>query len=258
MTTLEERVASMPTLVPFRLAAACALALTLLVPSVAQAATRAGVPATLRVVAGQKVLAETKLRTGTTAVPTSRAATCFGKANRGSGKPAAAKGATPLGLLARAARTNRSLRPLLVTDAFSFGLGLCAVGGAEPKGEGFWQLRVDHKASNLAGDKVRLKGGDEVLWYLTSGFPAPEELWLKAPRDVARGKPFRVRAWAYDEKGKRKPAAGVKIGGARGRTDGNGLALVSLNRPRRLIARHGKYIPSNRAAVCVAGKCPRG
>lgn len=247
----------MPRLVPFRLVAACALALSLLVPATALAAAK-GTPAQLRVVAGQKVLADTTMRTGTTAVPTSRAATCFGNKDRGSGKPARVAGATPLGLLAQAARTNKALRPLLITDAFSFGLGLCAIGGLEPKGEGFWQLRVNHRASQLGGDAVKLKRGDQVLWYLTEGFPGPEALWLKAPRNVAPGKPFRVRAFAYDEKGKRKPAAGVKVSGAKGRTNAKGLAAVTLRRPARLIARHGKYIPSNRAAVCVGGKCPRG
>lgn len=247
----------MPRLVPFRLVAACALALSLLVPATALAAAK-GTPAQLRVVAGQKVLADTAMRTGTTAVPTSRAATCFGKKDRGSGKPARVAGATPLGLLAQAARTHKALRPLLITDAFSFGLGLCAIGGLEPKGEGFWQLRVNHRASQVGGDAVKLKRGDQVLWYLTEGFPSPEELWLKAPRNVAAGKPFRVRAFAYDEKGKRKPAAGVKVSGAKGRTNAKGLAAVTLRRPARLIARHGKYIPSNRAAVCVGGKCPRG
>jgi len=247
----------MPRLIPFRPAAACALALSLLLPATALAAAK-GTPAQLRVVAGQKVLADTTLRTGTTAVPTSRAADCFGGKDRGSGKAVRVAGATPLGLLAQAARTNKALRPLLVTDAFSFGLGLCAIGGLEPKGEGFWQLRVNHKASQVGGDAVKLKRGDQVLWYLAEGFPGPEGLWLKAPRNVAAGKPFGVRVFAYDEKGKRKPAAGVKVSGAKGRTDANGIAAVTLRRPTRLIARHGKYIPSNRTVVCVARRCPNG
>lgn len=248
----------MPRLIPFRLAAACALALILVVPSVAQAASK-GVPATLRVVAGQQVLADTTMRTGTTAVPTSKAARCFGKDGTGSGKAKRVPGATPLGLLAQAARSHRSLRPLRVTDAFSFGLGLCAIGGVEAKGSAFWQLWINHRASKLGGDAVKLKRGDVALWHLKPDFEATiEELWLKAPRNVAPGKPFRVRAFAYDEKGKRKPAAGIKVNGAAGPTNAKGLAAVTLRRPARLIARHGEYIPSNRAPVCVGGKCPRG
>lgn len=247
----------MPRLVPIRLVAACALALLLLLSAAAPAVAK--VPAQLRVVAGQKVLADTVRPTGPAAVPTSRAATCFGKKDRGSGKTVRVAGATPLGLLAQAARSIAALRPLRVTDAFSFGLGLCAIGGIEAKGSAFWQLWVNHKASELGGDAVKLKRGDVALWYLKPDFESSiEELWLKAPRNVAAGKPFRARVFAYDEKGKRKPAAGVRVNGARRPTNANGMAVVVLRRPGRLIARHGKYIPSNRAAVCVGGKCPRG
>jgi hypothetical protein len=247
----------MPRLIPFRLVAACVPALILVLSSAAVAAAK-GTPADLRVVAGQKVLADKTLRTGTTAVPTSRRAACFGKESVGSGKNKRVAGATPLGLLAQAARSTGALRPLLITDAFSFGLGLCAIGGFEPKGEGFWQLRIDHAASAAGGDAVRLKPGDEVLWYLTAAFPGPPELWLKAPRRAEVGRSFRVRVFAYDEKGRRKPAAGVKVSGAARRTDGQGFAMVSLRKPARLIARDGKSIPSNRTVVCVGGKCPKG
>jgi hypothetical protein len=248
----------MPRLIPFRLAAACALALAFAAIGAAGAVAK-GVPAQLRVVAGQKVLADKALRTGTTAVPTSHAATCFGKDTGGSGRNARIPGATALGLLAQGARSTRALRPLLITDAFSFGLGLCAIGGIEASGEGFWQLRVNHKTSEVGGDSVRLKARDSVLWYLTLGFEAStEELWLKAPKRVRSGRPFAVRVFAYDEKGKRKPVASVRVSGAKQRTNKAGRTVVTLRRPARLIARQGQYIPSNRAAVCVGGKCPRG
>jgi len=246
----------MPRLIPFRLAAACTLALTVAVLTAATAAGK-GTPAQLRVVAGQKVLADKALRTGTTAVPTSRAATCFGKDKGGSGKNVRILGPTALGLLARGARSTRSLRPLLITDAFSFGLGLCAIGGIEASGEGFWQLRVNHETSEVGGDSVKLSSGDSILWYLTPSYEATtEELWLKAPKRVRSGKPFAVRVFAYDEKGKRKPVAGIRVSGAKLRTNKGGRTMVTLRRPVRLIARHGKYIPSNRVAVCVGGKCP--
>lgn len=247
----------MPRLIPFRLAAACALALVLVLSTAAVAVAK-GTPANLRVVAGQKVLAERTLATGTTSVPTSRAATCFGNDNRGSGKAVRVAGATPLGLLVQAARSTAALRPLQITDAFSFGLGLCAIGGQTPKGEGFWQLRVNHEASQAGGDAVRLKRDDDVLWYLAAGFPASDELWLTAPRRAKAGTPFQARVFAYDEKGRRKPARGVRVTGAGRPTDARGRTLVTLRRPARLIARDGRRIPSNRAAVCVGGKCPRG
>lgn len=247
----------MPRLVPLRLVAACALVLLLMLSAVASAAAKT--PAHLRVVAGQKVLADAMRPTGPAAVPTSRAAKCFGNESRGSGKAVRVAGATPLGLLAQAARSIKSLRPLRVTDAFSFGLGLCGIGGIEAKGSEFWQLWVNHQASELGGDAVKLKRGDVALWYLKPDFESSiEELWLRAPRNVAPGKPFRARVFAYDEKGKRKPAAGVRVNGAKRPTNKAGVTVVVLRRPGRLIARHGKYIPSNRIAVCVGGKCPKG
>ncbi len=247
----------MPRLIPFRLVAACVPAFVLLLSFAAFAAAK-GTPAGLRVIAGQKVLVDTALRTGPAAVPTSPRANCFGPGKGGSGKSVAVAGATPLGLLAQAARRRKSLRPLLVTDAFSFGLGLCGIGGYVPKGEGYWQLRVDHVVPTVGGDTVKLKPRDEVLWYLTAAFPGPDALWLKAPRRVRAGTPFRVRVIGFDEKGKRKPVAGVKVSGAAGRTNRKGFAPLSLRRPARLIARNGTDIPSNRVAVCVGGKCPRG
>src|SRR5215475_10416373 len=115
----------MPTLAPIRLAAACALAIAMLLSTVAVAAGK-GVSADLRVVGnGGKTLTEQTLSTGTTKVPTSPKATCLGKGSGGSGKPDTVRGPTALGLLAQAAKSTSTLRPLLVTDAFEseFGLG---------------------------------------------------------------------------------------------------------------------------------------
>ncbi len=259
MTTLEERVAEMPRLVPFRPAAACALAL-LAVLGAAQPASARGVPASLRVVdTGGRVLAEKTLLTGTTTVPTSPRATCFGKGTGGSGKPATIEGATALGLLGQAARSTAPLRPLLITDAFDFGLGLCGVGGKAIHGsKESWYLKVDHKGSKVGGDSVKLHAGDEVLWYLAASYPYPRELWLQSPGHVRPGQAFRVRAFSYDESGQRKPAAGVKVSGAAGVTGADGRATVVLRKPARLIARDRGEIPSSRVPICVGGKCPRG
>src|SRR6476659_10032963 len=99
MTTLVERVASMPRIALPRLAAACALAITVLLCAVAVASAK-GVSADLRVVgAGGKALAEETLQTGTTKIPTSPKATCLGKGTGGSGRSVTVKGATALGLL---------------------------------------------------------------------------------------------------------------------------------------------------------------
>jgi hypothetical protein len=254
----------MPTLVPSRPAAACALALALVLAVAGLAsgavAKPAGVPAKLRVVGAHgKVLAEEKLRTGATTVPTSPGATCLGAGSGGSGKPAAIPGATALGLLGQAAKSDAALRPLLITDHFSFGLGLCGVGGsvAGEKSGLSWYLKLNHVDPELGGEAVKLHAGDEVLWALAP-YPYPAELALRAPHRVAAGKPFEVHVLSYADDGTRTPAVGAKVTGASGPTGADGRATVTLAKPRRLIARHGKDIPSNRAAVCVGGNCPRG
>jgi Domain of unknown function (DUF4430) len=259
MTTLEERVAEMPRLVPFRSAAACALALFAVLVS-AQVATAKGVPASLRVVGTSgRVLAEKTLFAHTTTVPTSPDATCFGVGTGGSGKPATIPGATALGLLGQAARSTASLRPLLITDSFGFGLGLCGIGGETIHGKKeSWYLKVDHKGAQVGGDKLKLHPGDEVLWYLAASYPYPDELWLQAPGHVRVGQPFAVRAFSYDEKGRRKPAAGVEVTGASAPTGADGRATVVLGKPARLVARESGLIPSARVPICVGGKCPRG
>lgn len=248
----------MPRLIPFRLVLACALALLLVASTAAAAAAK--VPADLRVAAGGKVLAEETLKTGTVSVPTSRRATCFGKGTAGSGKPATLKGATALGLLGQAAKSTKSLQPLLLTDAFDFGLGICGVGGHKATSKLSWYLKVNHRNPELGGDAVKLKSGDEVLWAL-AGYPYPNELSLVAPEEATAGVPFKVRVFSYDDKGKRKPAKGVTVSAGEGlapRTDAEGRATVTLTEPTVLGATHGKDIPSNQVAVCVGGACSAG
>jgi hypothetical protein len=245
----------MPRLTPFRLAAACALAFVLTASTAAIAAAK--VPADLRVVGGGKVLAEETLKTGTTKVSTSPKATCFGKGTAGSGRAATIKGATALGLLGQAAKSTSTLKPLLLTDAFDFGLGICGVGGYKATSKLSWYLKVNHRNPELGGDSVKLKAGDEVLWALEA-FPYPNELALVAPEEATAGAPFGVRVFSYSDKGKRKPAAGVSVNGGLAPTDAEGRTTVAINGPTTLIATHGKDIPSNQVAVCVGGACPTG
>lgn len=248
----------MPRLVPFRPAAACALALLLLFTLSATAVAR-GPHAELRVVGKRgKVLYESSLGlAGKASVKTSRKATCFGAGTGGSGKKVTLRAATALGVLMRGARLAAALRPLLVSDHFSFGLALCGVGGSVARGTSSWYLKVNHRAPSVGGERVKLGRGDEVLWDLAPSYPYPDELALRAPDRVKRGKPFGVRVFSYDEKGRRRPAAGVVVSGASGPTDSFGRARVTLSRPARLIARRGGDIPSNREPVCVGGRCPR-
>jgi hypothetical protein len=247
----------MPRLVPFRLAAACALALLLVACTAATAVAK--VPADLRVVGGGgKVLAEEALKTGTVSVPTSPRATCFGKGTGGSGKAVKIKGATALGLLGQAAKSTPSLKPLLLTDAFDFGLGICGVGSSKATSKLSWYLKVNHVNPELGGDAVKLKAGDEVLWALEP-YPYPKELSLAAPFSAHPGEAFQVSVFAYDDKGRKKPAAGVTVTGASGPTDAAGHAMVTLSESTALVARRGKDIPSNSATVVMCdanGACP--
>lgn len=247
----------MPRLIPSRLAAACTLALLLSLSIVASAAAK-GLSADLRVIgAGGKVLTEKKVGARTTSVKASPKATCFGPENGGSGKSVSIQGNTAMGLLARASKSTRTLRPLLISDAFEFGLALCGIGSSVASGEGSWYVKINHKALSVGGDQAKIKRGDEVLWSLAPSFPYPNELALTAPRNVKAGKAFTVRVFAYDEKGRRKPVKGAKVSGAKARTGADGRTTVKLGKPRRLIARKGQEIPSPKVAVCVGGKCPK-
>jgi hypothetical protein len=246
----------MPRLIPFRLAAACVLALALSLPLTASAVAK-GVSAELRVVGkGGKVLTEQTLSTGTTAIKTSKKANCFGAGTAGSGKSVTINGATALGLLGQASKTTGSLRPLLVTDAFDFGLGICGVGNSKVSGKSSWYLKVNHKGATVSGDAVKLKPGDEVLWDLAPSYPYPNELSLVAPESALGGQPFQVTVYSYDEKGKRKPVSGATVTGASGPTDSAGKATVTLSAPASLVATHGKDIPSPAEKVCMGIACP--
>jgi hypothetical protein len=246
----------MPRLTPFRLAAACALALALSLPLTASAVAK-GVSAELRVVGkGGKALTEQTLSTGTTAIKTSKKANCFGAGTAGSGKSVTINGATALGLLGQASKTTGSLRPLLVTDAFDFGLGICGVGNSKVSGKSSWYLKVNHKGATVSGDAVKLKPGDEVLWDLAPSYPYPNELSLVAPESALGGQPFQVTVYSYDEKGKRKPVSGATVTGASGPTDSAGKATVTLSAPASLVATHGKDIPSPAEKVCMGIACP--
>ncbi|HEX8753141.1 MAG TPA: hypothetical protein VF731_06980 [Solirubrobacterales bacterium] len=250
----------MPRITPFRLAAVCMLALSIpLVP--AAAAMGKGVPVTVRVVGtAGKVLAEKPVAAKTTTIPTSPKATCFGKGTGGSGKPVTLPGATALGALGEAVGADSVLRPLLVTDHFSFGIAICGVGGDLVKAgsESSWYLKVNHRAQSVGGDQVKLHAGDEVLWDLAPSYPYPDELALSAPAKATAGQPFTVRAFSYDEKGKRTPAAGVAVTGAAMPTGSDGRTTVTLSKPARLVATASDEITSARVPVCLGGKCPGG
>jgi hypothetical protein len=249
----------MPRLVPFRLVAACALALLLLLPTTALAAGK-GAKVSVRVVgSGGKALGEELVNAKTTSIKTSPKATCLGGGTGGSGKSVQVKGPTALGALSQASKLTPSLRPLLVTDHFlsEFGLGLCGIGKSTPTKKLSWYLKVNHKNPNKGGEKVKLHKGDEVLWALEP-YPYPAELSLVAPHEAEPSKPFTVTVFSYDDKGKKTPAAGATVTGATAPTGADGTTQVTLSAPGVLRATEGKDIPSNQVAVCLNGACSGG
>lgn len=251
----------MPRITPFRLARVCALALTLTLALAAGAAAK-GFKAELRVVgSGGKVLAEKPVATATTTVKTSPKAECFGKGSGGSGDRATIKGNTAMGLLASASKSTPALSPLLISDSFDFGLALCGIGSSVAKGSSSWYLKINHKSLSVGGDAALIHAGDEVLWALAKteapDYKYPGELVLEGPSSAKAGVPFAVRVFSYDEKGKRKPAAGAKVTGATDPTGANGRTTVTLTKPAKLAAKLAGEIPSAREPVCIGAKCPQ-
>ncbi len=251
----------MPRITPSRLAAVCALAITLSL-ALAAGASAAGFKAELRVVgSGGKVLAEKPVATATTMVATSPKAECFGKGSGGSGDPVTIKGNTALGLLARASKSTPALSPLSISDSFDFGLALCGIGQSVAKGSSSWYLKVNHKSLSVGGDVAKIHAGDEVLYALAKteapSYKYPEELVLTGPNSAKAGVPFSVRVFSYDEKGKSKPQAGVKVTGASAPTGADGRTMVTLAKPASLMATAAGEIPSAREPVCLGGKCPK-
>jgi hypothetical protein len=252
----------MPRITPFRLAAVCALALTMSLVPVTGASAK-GFQAELRVVgSGGKVLAEKPVATATTTVTSSPQAECFGKGSGGSGDPVTIKGNTAMGLLAHASKAVAALRPLLISDSFDFGLALCGIGRSIAKDSSSWYLKINHKSLPVSGDAAIIHPGDEVLWALAKteapDYKYPEELVLTGPNgSVKAGMPFPVRVLSYDEKGKSKPASGVKVTGASAPTGADGRTMVTLTKPAKLIAAAAGEIPSAREPICVGGKCPK-
>src|SRR5215207_1125166 len=149
--------------------ALAAFTLILAAAGSAQAANKVG--ADIRVVtADHKTLVDQRQYTGTEKVKTSPKADCFGEGTGGSGDPVEVPDATALGAVSDASEYTDSLRPLLLTDAFDFGVGICGFGGVVAPQTGYWYLKVDHVASTTGGDQTLLGGGEDVLWYLIEDF----------------------------------------------------------------------------------------
>jgi len=237
----------------------CALAFASLADAAKTKSTYSG----LRVVDGKgRVIAEQTQYTGAPLkVKTDPKATCFGPDDGGSGAKVEIPSPTALSLLADAGATTKSVKPLSITDAFSFGLGLCGIGKAISPDTGFWSLKLNHKASESGPDSTVVKPGDEVLWYLVNDFndPPPAELVLKAKK--AKDGEIPVTVYAYDDAGKKTPAVGAGVVGADDVTDAKGKTVVSADaKVVDIAATLDGAVPSNEISVCTvkASKCPAG
>lgn len=199
-----------------------------------------------------EILVDRSVEAQTTSVPTSSKALCFG------GTPTngfrVLEGTTALGALQRATAGIPDLRPLLLTNAFDFGIGVCAVGRYAPVGEEWWALRVNGALATTGGDSTFLKSGDRALWYLDQSYsaPMPDELRLIAPSVATKGSQVTARVFAYDDAGRSRPAAGVRVfvgANLAGTTDDSGRLRVRIESTTRLVARLAGLIPSNRIPV---------
>jgi hypothetical protein len=235
---------------PQRLALACALACAL-APATASAHS---VGAELRVEATDgRVLADVTQYTSPATVRTDPNANCFGAGTGGSGKRVKVPNPTALGLVADALPDVTALRPLSLTDHFSFGLGVCGIGGhvaGDP--DPFWYLKRNHVGAQVGGDQLKVHDGDQILWYLAPSFPPGGELSLQMPRFAAPGDAVPVKVIAYSDTGVRSPAAGASVSYGTAPTDALGDTTVVLPSAGtfRVQATRSGDIASNVKVVC--------
>lgn len=240
-----------------------ALALSMSLAGLAEAKAPKTIPAALRVVdSSGRILAQQTQLTTDARFRSDPDADCFGSDSGGSGQPVTVPGPTALGQVYYGSKITRSLRPVSVTDAFSFGLGICGIGNAISPSTGFWYVKQNHVATTTGADQVEVGKRDSILWYLISDFtqPTPDELELKLARKPRDGS-IRVAVRSYADDGTRSPAVGVSVSGASQPTDARGRTTVQLDgRITRVQATREGSIPSAVEQVCGVGprRCPYG
>jgi hypothetical protein len=253
MTTLEERVASMPNSSLRPRGGALLTCVVFAILALASSTSAASVPVDLRVVeTGGQTLADQTQFTDTVTFRTDPGADCFGPPG-GSGNNVTIQGPTAMGAIIDASLADPDLRPVSITDQFSFGLGLCGIGGYVADDDKFWYLKHNHAGAQVGGDQLAVKPGDDVLWYLSPGFPPPNELELVGPRLAKPGDAVPVTVFSYDDASSRTPAAGAVVTGAEQPTDANGATTVIAGAEGTypLRATRGADIPSNIASLTV-------
>jgi hypothetical protein len=229
----------------------------------ATAASAKSVPVDLRVVGSDGVvLGDYTQYTDSVRVETDRNANCFGPGNEGSGDSVEVKGKTALGAVIDGAKAgDTDLRPVSVTDAFDFGLGVCGIGSQVAPGTGFWYLKQNNVASQTGGDLTKVKKGDDITWFLDPDFAdaPPAELVLEAPAGVAFDTPTQVQVFEYADDGTRTPAAGVEVTGASAPTGADGTTEIALTTARQTIVASRPGAITDEAQICAAASaddCP--
>jgi uncharacterized protein DUF4430 len=241
------------------LAAGCALLGATALAAPAQAAP---VAAELRVEAGNNPLvpAGRSFVTDSSRVQSDSRPGCDG-----SGNVLSLSGPTALGLVNSAARLTPALRPLAVSDKFSFGLFVCGIAGRFGGNTQFWLYTVDHKDPMIGGDQFKLQQGQHVLWYFVDfdhGINTGKQLSLITPVRAHPNEPFKVRVLEWDLEGRSKPAANaLVVGETTQKTDSQGLASVFADHSGslRLRAVRGSDIPSEGVKICLNSRlrhCP--
>src|SRR4051794_26371778 len=169
--------------------------------------------ANLRVeAAGNSLDDGTSYITDTTKFQTDKRAACGG-----SGAVKTLTGPTAMGILGSALPVNADLKPVGISDKFSFGLTVCGIGkyvGFESTS--FWLYKVNHKSPEVGADQYKLKPGDDVLWFFqdtAANSNTGDELVVDAPAHATPGKPFTVTVSAYDFNGKKKAVEGAQVRG---------------------------------------------
>ena len=233
---------------------ACAAALLAAAPAAA-----VPVVSDLRVEAGGTVLTSSSYITDTNSFPTDTTRPACG----GTGQPKTVAGPTALGLLGSAGEIDGDLRPVRVSDKFSFGLLLCGVGQFLATDSAFWLYKVNHVAPEVGAEASKLTGGEDVLFFLQDTAlkrNTGDELVVDAP---ARARPGEVQVTvsAYAFNGARKPAAGARVflGGSSATADATGRARIAASESGYLRAGRGGDIPSAPVRICVAADladCP--
>jgi len=221
-------------------------------------------PVDVKVVgSGGEILAQHTQYTDKVSLKTDTKASCFGQGTEGSGDKVKVPGKTALGAVVDGQTADRDLKPVSVTDAFDFGLGVCGIGGEIAPETGFWYLKSNNVESQTGGDLTTVKKGDEVVWFLDTDFAdaSPAELDIDSPTKVQLDSEFPVQVFEFAPDGTRTPAAGVAVTGADQVTDASGSTTVSgLTKSRTTLTatREGAISDSDR--VCARenpADCPK-